>query len=204
MPLSSLGRTGEPRKPKPYNSRHLEPSEHFQNSLPLSMLRLGTPLFFSEVVPEKASQSWSWNHHATCLHLFSLPKCYISQEFCAVRMKFSCFPGEIGHRYARSAIFPREFGMLHGVDGLEHCQSALFPWNFVAQPLDPPYRAIGYSYTYRTCVFSGIEGYRAIPPQISPIAAEGRGWQGVSQLKLPSGGIALHGGIAEIVSPIAV
>ena len=58
----------------------------------------------------------------------------------------------------------------------------------VAQPLDPTHRAIGYSYTYRTYVFAGIAGYRATPPQICPIAAEGRGWQGVSQLKLPSGG----------------
>ena len=37
---------------KPYNSRHLKPSEHFQNCLP--------PLF-SEVVPERTSQSCSWN-----------------------------------------------------------------------------------------------------------------------------------------------
>ena len=44
--------------PKPYNSRHLRLPEHFQNSLP--PVRLGTPLF-SEVVPERASQSWSWN-----------------------------------------------------------------------------------------------------------------------------------------------
>ena len=42
-----------------HNSRHLRLPEHFQKSLPLSV-RLGTP-FFSEVVPERASQSWSWN-----------------------------------------------------------------------------------------------------------------------------------------------
>ena len=41
--------------PKPYNSRHLKPPEHFQNSL---SVRLGPPLF-SEVVPERASQSRS-------------------------------------------------------------------------------------------------------------------------------------------------
>ena len=34
--------------------------------------------------------------------------------------------------------------------------------------------------------FSGIAGYSAKPTQIGPIVAEGRGWQGVSQLKLPS------------------
>ena len=44
--------------PKPYNSRHLKLPEHFQNSLP--PVRLGT-LLFSEVVPERASQSRSWN-----------------------------------------------------------------------------------------------------------------------------------------------
>ena len=44
--------------PKPYNSRHLRLPEHFQNCLPLSTA--GTPLF-SEVVPERASQSWPWS-----------------------------------------------------------------------------------------------------------------------------------------------
>ena len=44
--------------PKPYNSRYLKAPEHFQNSLP--PVRLGT-LLFSEVVPERASQSRSWN-----------------------------------------------------------------------------------------------------------------------------------------------
>ena len=45
--------------PKPYNSRHLRLPEHFQNSFP-PPVRLGTPLF-SEVVPERASQSQPWN-----------------------------------------------------------------------------------------------------------------------------------------------
>ena len=44
--------------PKTYNSRHLRLPEHFQNSLPPVLL--GTHLF-SEVVPERASQSRSWN-----------------------------------------------------------------------------------------------------------------------------------------------
>ena len=43
--------------PKPYNLRHLKLPEHFQNSF-LPPVRLGTPLF-SELVPERASQSWS-------------------------------------------------------------------------------------------------------------------------------------------------
>ena len=58
----------------------------------------------------------------------------------------------------------------------------------VAQLLDPPYRTIGYRYPYRTYIFSGIARHRAIPPQTCPIAAEGGGWQGVSQVKLPSRG----------------
>ena len=44
--------------PKPYNSRHLKAPEHFQNSLPPSTAGDAS---FSEVVPERASQSWSWN-----------------------------------------------------------------------------------------------------------------------------------------------
>ena len=43
---------------KPYCSRHLRLPKNFQNFLP--PVRLGTPLF-SEVVPERASQSRSWN-----------------------------------------------------------------------------------------------------------------------------------------------
>ena len=45
--------------PKPYNPRHLRLPEHFQNYLP-PPVRLGA-LLFSEVVPERASQSRSWN-----------------------------------------------------------------------------------------------------------------------------------------------
>ena len=44
--------------PKPYTSRHLKPPEHFQNYLPLST---AGDAFFSEVVPERASQSRLWN-----------------------------------------------------------------------------------------------------------------------------------------------
>ena len=44
--------------PKPFNSRHLRLPEHFQNYLP--PVRLGA-LLFSEVVPERASQSRTWN-----------------------------------------------------------------------------------------------------------------------------------------------
>ena len=34
----------------------------------------------------------------------------------------------------------------------------------MVQHCDPPYRAIGYSYTYRIYVFQGIAGYRANTP----------------------------------------
>ena len=48
--------------PKPYNSRHLKPPEHFQNCLPLSTAWGSS---FSEVVPERASQSQSRNSSST-------------------------------------------------------------------------------------------------------------------------------------------
>ena len=72
----------------------------------------------------------------------------------------------------------------------------------------PPYRATGHRYTYRTYEIPGIASYRAIPPPpppqlaLSQLRAEGgRGYRGSS---CPLEGIALYGGIAEIVSPIAV
>ena len=64
----------------------------------------------------------------------------------------------------------------------------------VAQHCDPPYRAIGYSYTYRTYVFSGIA-------LSQPRRGGGRGYRSSSG---PLQGIALYGGISKIVSPIAV
>ena len=48
--------------PKPYHSRHLKAPQHFQNSLPLSTAGDAS---FSEVVPETASQSQSWNSSST-------------------------------------------------------------------------------------------------------------------------------------------
>ena len=56
LEFSSRVRLGPP---KHYNSRHLKAPEHFQNCLP-PPVRLET-LLFSEVVPERASQSRSWN-----------------------------------------------------------------------------------------------------------------------------------------------
>ena len=49
--------------PKPYNSRHLKPPEYSQISLLLNMA--GDASFF-KVVPERASQSWSWNSQQHC------------------------------------------------------------------------------------------------------------------------------------------
>ena len=73
----------------------------------------------------------------------------------------------------------------------------------------PPIALVGYSYTYRTYVFQVSQGIALYPPPPKkkhlPLSQpRGGGWQGVSQLKLHSGGIALYRGIAEIVSPIAV
>ena len=73
----------------------------------------------------------------------------------------------------------------------------------MAQPLDPPYRAIGYSYTYRTYVFQVSQGIALYPPKFALSLPRGGGGRGVSQLKLPSGGYRAIWGIAEIVSPIA-
>ena len=53
-------------------------------------------------------------------------------------------------------------------------------------------------------LFQVSQGIALYPPKVCPIAAEGRAWQRVSQPKLPSEGIALYSGIAEIVSPVAV
>ena len=59
--------------------------------------------------------------------------------------------------------------------------------SLVAQPLDPPYSAMGYSYTCRTYVFQVSQGIALYPPKLALSQPRG-GWQGVSQLKLPFGG----------------
>ena len=56
----------------------------------------------------------------------------------------------------------------------------------VVQHCNPPYRAIGYSYTYRIYVFQCIAGYRAIPPPP---------FLGVSQNYVEGGG-GVRGGLA--------
>ena len=80
----------------------------------------------------------------------------------------------------------------------------------VAQHCDPPYRAIGYSYTYRIYVFQGIAGSHAI-------SSPKRGYRTMMLMfsrLIGRGGIAgqgcslryraPQGGIAAILSQIAV
>ena len=74
----------------------------------------------------------------------------------------------------------------------------------MAQPLDPPYRALGYSYTYRTYVFQVSQGIALYPSNL-PYRSRGEGFtRGIAAQAALWGGIALYAGIAEIVSPIAV
>ena len=64
----------------------------------------------------------------------------------------------------------------------------------MVQHCDPPYRAIGFSYTYRIYVFQCIAGYRAIPPLL-----------GVSQNYVERGGgvrVGLGGGITAQACPL--
>ena len=45
----------------------------------------------------------------------------------------------------------------------------------MAQPLDPTYRAIGYSYTYSTYVFQVSQGIALHPPKFAPSQPRGGG-----------------------------
>ena len=65
------------------------------------------------------------------------------------------------------------------------------PPNNLAKPQSSRSTSLWYRYTYRTCVFQVSRVSRCTPPEW-PIAAEGRGWQGVSQLELPSGRYILN------------
>ena len=75
----------------------------------------------------------------------------------------------------------------------------------MAQHCDPPYRAIGCSYTYRIYFFfQGIAGYRAIPPppQGGGIAQlccfETTGGGGVSQVKAAVSAIGRFRGVSQL------
>ena len=74
----------------------------------------------------------------------------------------------------------------------------------VAQPLDPPCRAIGYRYTYRTYVFEVSQGIALYPPKFVLSLPRGEGGRGYRSSSCALEGIALYGGIAEIVSPSTV
>ena len=75
----------------------------------------------------------------------------------------------------------------------------------VAQLFDPPYCARGYRYTYRTYVVQVSQGTRYTPPSLPHRSlGPGGGGRGCRSSSCPLEGIALSGGIAEIVSPIAV
>ena len=72
----------------------------------------------------------------------------------------------------------------------------------VAQPLDPPYRATGYRYTYRTYVFQVLQGMPLYPLKLALSQLRGEGSRKYRSSSGPLKGIAV-GGIAEIISPIA-
>ena len=74
----------------------------------------------------------------------------------------------------------------------------------VVQPLDPPYRAIGFCYTYRTYVFQVSQGIVLYPLKLALSQPRGEGGRGYRSSSCFREGIARkRGGIAEIVSPIA-
>ena len=85
-------------------------------------------------------------------------------------------------------------------------KSSLADGSLVAQHCDPPYRAIGYSYTYRIYVFQDIAGYRAIPPfffggglsrdYVDVLKARGGG--GVSQAKAALSAIGRYRGVSQL------
>ena len=73
----------------------------------------------------------------------------------------------------------------------------------MVQHCDPPYRAIGYSYTYRIYVFQCIAGCRAIPPfwgSIAQLCSRGGGGVGggVSQLKRALCAIGRYRGVSQL------
>ena len=74
----------------------------------------------------------------------------------------------------------------------------------MVQPLDPPYRTTGYSYTYRTCFFQVSQGIALYPPNLPYRSRGERVAGGIAAQAALWGVIALYGGITEIVSPIAV
>ena len=70
-------------------------------------------------------------------------------------------------------------------------------WGLVAQRCHPPYRAIGYSYTYRTYVFQVSQGIALNPPRFALSQPRGGGGRGYRSSSCPLQGIALHGGVTD-------
>ena len=66
----------------------------------------------------------------------------------------------------------------------------------MVQPLDPPYRATGYRYTYRTYVSQGIAGYRAIPPEIGPYRSRGERVAGGIAAQAALGRVSRYRGVS--------
>ena len=71
----------------------------------------------------------------------------------------------------------------------------------VDRPLDPPSRAV-LLYLSHLC-FSGIAGYHAIAPKFALSQPKGEGGRGYRNSSCLLEGIALYGGIDEIVSRVA-
>ena len=117
---------------------------------------------------------------------------------------------ELSRRVSENRKFPREASTpifkirsCAGRKGLPALTGLSGP---TARP-PPRYRTIGYSYTYRTYVFQvpqGIALYPPPPPKLPHRSREKGCRRGYRSSSCPLEGIALYGGIAEIVSPIAV
>ena len=67
----------------------------------------------------------------------------------------------------------------------------------------PPYRVIGYRYTYRTYVLQLSQSIALYPLKFALSQPRGGGGGRYRSSSCPLEGIALYGGIAEIISPIA-
>ena len=59
----------------------------------------------------------------------------------------------------------------------------------MVQPLDPPYRAIGYSSSYRTYVFQVSQGITLYPLKLAPSQPRGEGGRGHHAQAARGGGV---------------
>ena len=88
-----------------------------------------------------------------------------------------------------SPILLRFLKTLFSPDSLHIFLFFASPWNLVAQHCDPPYRAIGYSYTYRHVCFSGYRSVLRYTPLLGAVKCDY-----VDVLKARWGDIAGQGG----------